>query len=115
MPNNKTIQGIQRGPDFEREVFEPHRVEKTDREQKVGRRVQANDPLIKAAVDAGREIAGSMGQKVDLKWDPNSELLIMRVMSEDGKEVIREIPPEEVIRTAQRLKENGIGSFESIA
>ena len=115
MPGTKTITGIQRGPDFEREVYEPQHIEKMDKEQNLQRKVEANDPLIKAAVSAAHEVADSIGaQRVDIKYDAKNEMVIMAFMDKDGEEIVRQIPPEEVIRSAQRLKENRARFIESI-
>ena len=104
MPNTKTIAGIQRGPDFEREVHEVHHVKRLDQEQKTNSKAEVNEPLIKAAVEAGKEVASSMGQYVDVKYDRENEMIIMQIRDINGDEVVRQIPPEEMIRTAQRVK-----------
>ncbi len=105
MPNTKTIAGIQRGPDFEREVHEVHHVKRLDNEVKNNSKAEVNEPLIKAAVDAGKEVASSMGQWVDVTYDRENEMIIMKIRDINGDEVVRQIPPEEMIRTAQRVKQ----------
>jgi uncharacterized FlaG/YvyC family protein len=104
MPNTKTITGIQRGPDFEREVHELHHVERVQREVKTDSKAEINEPLIAAAVEAGKEVAATMGQRVDVKYDRENDLVVMQIKELNGDEVVRQIPPEEMIRTAQRIK-----------
>lgn len=104
MPNTKTITGIQRGPDFERELNEIHHVERVRREVKTDSKAEVNEPLIKAAVEAGKEVADSMGQRVDVKYDRENDLVVMQIKDLNGDEVVRQIPPDEVIRTAQKIK-----------
>lgn len=114
MPNTKTIAGIQRGPDFEREVHEAHRVERVQREVKSDSKAEVNEPLIRAAVEAGKEVANTLGHTVDVKYNPDNEMVIMQVMSNDGKEVIRQIPAEEVIRTAEKIKKQQAHFLNSV-
>jgi uncharacterized FlaG/YvyC family protein len=108
MATTKTIAGIQRGPDFDREAYEPSRVERVERSIKDdhNRQPETNDPLVRAAVEAGNEVATSMGgTKIDVKYDTKSGMVVIAVMSADGEKVIRYVPPEEAIREAQRRKE----------
>ncbi|MBN2341412.1 MAG: flagellar protein FlaG [Deltaproteobacteria bacterium] len=114
MPNTKTITGIQRGPDFEREAHEIHHVERIQREVKTNSKAEVNEPLIRAAVEAGQEIGQSMGNSVDVKYDRENDLVVMQITSADGEEVIRQIPPEDAIRTAQRIKKQQAQFWESI-
>ncbi|MBN2528282.1 MAG: flagellar protein FlaG [Deltaproteobacteria bacterium] len=104
MPNTKTITGIQRGPDFEREMTEIHHVQRIQREVKTNSKAEVNEPLITAAVEAGKEVASSMGQQVDVKYDRENDMVVMQIKELNGGEVVRQIPPEEMIRTAQRIK-----------
>ena len=168
MPSTKTIGGLQRGPDFERDIYEPARVERVVREDKLGRRPEPNDPLIRAAIEAGREVgealarrvedemgreleelsgeeveagakpgAGSareseedpawaldageprkpgdaIGRQVDVEYDRDSGTIVIKHFSADGEEVVRRVPPEEMIRTAQRLKEQRAQLLENV-
>jgi len=114
MPNTKTITGIQRGPDFEREMNEIHHVERVRKEVKTDSKAEVNEPLIKAAVEAGKEVADTMGQRVDVKYDRENDLVVMQIMDKNGEEVVRQVPPEEMIRTAQRIKQQQAQFLNSI-
>ena len=116
MATTKAISGLQRGPDFEWEAYEPSRVERVERSIKDdhNKQPEANDPLIRAAVEAGNEVGASLGTNVDVKYDINSGMIIMAVMSPDGEELIRTVPPEEMIRQAQRLKEQRSHYLDSV-
>ena len=114
MPGTKTISGIQRGPDFEREMYEVHHVERTQREAKTGSKAEVNEPLIAAAVEAGKEVADSMGQRVDVKYDKENDLVVMQIKKLNGDEVVKQIPPDEVIRTAQRIKKQQAQFLDSV-
>jgi uncharacterized FlaG/YvyC family protein len=116
MATTKSISGIQRGPDFEWETYEASRVERVDRSIKDdhNKQQETNDPLIRAAVDAGNEVASTLGANIDVKYDVNSGMIVMAVMSPDGKEIIKTIPPEEMIRQAQRQKERLAQYVESV-
>lgn len=106
MPTTKSIPGIQRGPDFDREVHEVARTERLVKEVKLGRQTEANDPLIQAAVEAVEEIgaADELGREYDVQYDRNSGVVVFTVYAADGETVIRRIPPEEAIRMAQHRK-----------
>lgn len=116
MPNTKTITGIQRGPDFDRELHQVHHVDRIQREVKSGSKSEVNEPLIRAAIEAGREVADSMasGRQVDVTYDRENELVIMQIKDSVGGEVIRQSPPEEVIRTAQRVKQQQAQVLDSV-
>jgi uncharacterized FlaG/YvyC family protein len=116
MATTKTISGIQRGPDFDKEAYEPARVERVERSIKEdhNKHPEANDPLIRAAVEAAKEIAGSDGTRSNVRYDKDAGLVIMEMVSLDGREVVRSSPPEEVIREAQRRKEFRAQYLESV-
>jgi len=114
MPNTKTIAGIQRGPDFEREIHEPHHVAREEHQAKTDTTAEINEPLIRAAVQAGQEVAETMGQKVDVKYDQKHDLIVMQFKKLNGDEVVRQIPPEEVIRTAEKIKHQQAQFIDSV-
>ncbi len=105
MSTTKSIPGIQRGPDFDRETHEASHVDHVAKATKLERPPEVNDPIVAAAVDAADEIADSIGRKLDVQYDTSSGQIVMTVLSSDGEEVIRRVPPEEAIRMAQRLKD----------
>ncbi|MCP4679845.1 MAG: flagellar protein FlaG [Deltaproteobacteria bacterium] len=105
MSTAKSIPGIQRGPDFERETHEASRVDQVTKAAKLERPPEINDPVVSAALDAVNEISDSIGRKVDVQYDTSTGQVVMTVLSSDGEEVIRRLPPEEAIRMAQRLKD----------
>ncbi|MDD5308899.1 MAG: flagellar protein FlaG [Deltaproteobacteria bacterium] len=104
MPTTKPIPGIQRGPDFDREINEPARVERVAKEARQGRAVEVNDPVVAAALAAVQELADSMQRKIEVQWERNTGLVVITVLTKDGGEIIRRIPPEEAIRMAQNIK-----------
>ncbi|MCP4606269.1 MAG: flagellar protein FlaG [Proteobacteria bacterium] len=105
MSTAKSIPGIQRGPDFERETHEASRVDRVAKAAKLSRPPEINDPVVSAAVDAIDELSNSLGRKLDVQYDTGSGLVVMTLYSADGEKMIRRIPPEEAIRMAQRLKD----------
>jgi len=105
MPSTKTIPGIQKGPDFDREAHEPYHVEKAVKGVKLGRQPDLNDPIVNAAVDALAEVSESFGENVDIQYERHSGMIVMTIYEEDGETVERRIPPEEAIRMAQHRKE----------
>ncbi len=104
MPATKSIPGIQKGPDFDSEVYEPARVEKVIEEIKHQRPVEANDTVVAAAIESVKEAADSIGRKIDVQFDRSTGRVVFTVYSSDGEKVIRRVPPEEAIRMAQRMK-----------
>jgi len=114
MSNTRTIGGLQRGPDFDREVYEPQHVEKVTFEEKHKRKAETNDPLIRAAVEAAGEVSKDYGDRVDIQFERNSGMVVMTILDATGERVIRRIPPEEMIRMAQRIKENRDQLLENI-
>ena len=114
MSTTKAIPGIQRGPDFDRELNETYRVDENAKAAKMNRPLEVNDPVVKAAVDAVAEMSNVLGRQIDVQFDTNSETVVMTVYSGDGEKVIRSVPPEEAIRMAQRLREDRANFLESI-
>ncbi len=114
MSTAKNIPGIQRGPEFDREVHEKATVEKVDKAAKLERTPEVNDPIVSAAVDAVSEVADSLGRKVDVQYDPSSGEIVMTIYTADGEKVLRRVPPEEAVRLSQRLQSNRSKFFESV-
>ncbi len=110
----RNIPGIQRGPDFDREINEVSTMEKVAKATKLQRPPEANDPIVSAAVDAAHEIANSIGRKVDVQYETGSGMIVMSVYSADGEELIRRIPPEEAIRMAQNHKTDRSQFFDEV-
>jgi hypothetical protein len=75
MPISKSIPGIQRGPDFDREVHETAHVERAARGAKLGRFPEANDPIVMAAIEAINEVASAHGQGTGQRPSPLESLL----------------------------------------
>jgi uncharacterized FlaG/YvyC family protein len=105
MPVTKSIPGIQRGPDFDREVHDPAKVEQVTKSAKLHRKPEANDPIIDAAVTALEEVKESFGRNLDIQYETNSGMIVMTLYNDETGEEIRKIPPEEAIRLAQYRKQ----------
>ena len=105
MPIAKTIPGIQRGPDFDREVHESKHVEEVSTAARLNRAPEANDPIVSAAVTALREVSDTFGRNLDVQYDTNSGMIVMTLYDEASGEEIRQIPPEDAIRLAQYRKQ----------
>ena len=104
MPSTKSIPGIQKGPDFDREAHEPSHVEAVEKEIKLDRKPELNDPVVAAAMEALKEVEDSFGREMDLQYERNSGLLVMTIYDDSGEKIIRRIPPDDAIRLAQNRK-----------
>ncbi len=113
MSTTKPIPGIQRGPDFDREVHDKDHVDKMNRQAKLDRPAEVNDPIINAAVEAVQEVSDSFERKVDVQYETGSGMIVLTVYAADGEEVIRRVPPEEAIRLSQHLKNERAKLFDS--
>ena len=105
MPIAKTIPGIQRGPDFDREVHESQHVEELSKAARLNRKPESNDPIVSAAVTALQEVADTFERNLDVQYDTNSGMIVMTLYDGVSGEEIRQIPPEEAIRMAQYRKQ----------
>ena len=105
MPIAKTIPGIQRGPDFDREVHETSHVEELSKTARLNRKPEANDPIVSAAVTALQEVSDTFSSDFDVQYDADSGMVIMRFYDEAGGEEVRQVPPDEAIRMAQYRKQ----------
>jgi uncharacterized FlaG/YvyC family protein len=104
MPVTKTIPGIQRGPDFDREVHDPAKIEQVEKAARLHRQPEANDPIVEAAVTALEEVKDTFGRNLDIQYETNSGMIVMTLYDSETGEEIRKIPPEEAIRMAQYRK-----------
>ena len=93
------------GPKLEREAHDLARVDRSAKEVKQRRSIEPNDPVIAEAVDSIKEASESIGRKIDIEWENEVGLAVITVYSEDGEKVIRKVPPEELIRSAERMKD----------
>lgn len=114
MSATKPIPGLQRGPDFEWEVHEPTHVERVQKEAKERRVLEANDPIVSAAVEAVHEMASSLNRKIDVQYERNSGMVVMTIYDSTGEEIIRRLPPEDTIRMAQNLKDQRARYLDSV-
>ena len=105
MPMTKTIPGIQRGPDFDREVHDPVKVEQVEKAAKLHRKPEVNDPIIDAAVTALEEVKDTFKRNLDIQYEANTGMIVMTLYDGATGEEIRKIPPEEAIRMAQHRKQ----------
>ena len=114
MPIAKSIPGIQRGPDFDREVYEPKHVEDIVKEARHDRKPEANDPIVDAAVTALKEVAGTFERDLDVQYDTRSGMVVMTLYDGENGEEIRKIPPEDAIRMAQARKQMRAQYMDSV-
>lgn len=105
MPNAKTIPGVQRGPDFDREVHESQHVEEVSKTARMNRKPEANDPVVSAAITALQEVSDTFDRDLDVQYDTDSGLIVMTLYDAENGEEIRQIPPDEAIRMAQYRKQ----------
>ncbi|MDJ0761584.1 MAG: flagellar protein FlaG [Myxococcota bacterium] len=105
MTTTKSIQGMQRGgPDIEREIANSPNQDKVAKAVKLDRPPEVNDPVVSAAIEAISEIGEIDGNKLDVKYETSTGMIVMTVYGPDGESVIRQIPPEEAIRMAQHRR-----------
>jgi len=100
----KTIPGIQYGPDHDLEIHEPARVERVAKEVKHGRAVEANDPVVSAALSALEELVSTLHNEIDVQYQKASGMVGITVYSENGEKIVRRAAPEEAIRLVQNMK-----------
>ncbi len=105
MPIATSIPGIQREPDYEREVNDAKHVEETAKAAKLNRKPEVNDPVVSAAITALQEVADTFDKGLNVQYDTNSGMIVMTVFNESTGEEIRQIPPEDAIRLAQYRKQ----------
>jgi uncharacterized FlaG/YvyC family protein len=114
MPIAKSIPGIQKGPDFDREVHETRHVEEVTKAARLQRPPETNDPLAEAAVTAVKEVAYTFKRDLDVQYDTNSGLVVMTLYDGNSGKEIRRIPPEEAIRMAHHRKQMRSRLMESL-
>lgn len=51
------------------------------------------------------ELTKSLSRKLNFSYDDRIDMVIVKVMEGDGEKVIRQIPPEEMIRLSLRMDE----------
>ena len=51
------------------------------------------------------ELANSLSRKLSFTYDDRIDKIIVKVMEGDGKTIVRQIPPEEMIRLSLRMDE----------
>ena len=51
------------------------------------------------------ELAKSLSRKLSFSYDDRIEKIIVKVMEGDGKKIVRQIPPEEMIRLSLKMDE----------
>lgn len=60
---------------------------------------------IEKAVIKANELSRSLSSKLSFTYDTRIERVIVKVMEGDGEKVIRQLPPEEMIRLSLRMDE----------
>jgi len=70
---------------------------------------QRNEPVSKPELDIAVESANEIGQmlkrKLNFSIDSRTERVVVQVVDEESGEVIRQVPPQEMLRIAAHLKQ----------
>jgi flagellar protein FlaG len=75
------------------------RVEKDNGNEKPSREA-VEKTLVKV-----NELAKSLSRKLSFSYDDRIDKIIVKVMEGDGKKIVRQIPPEEMIRLSLKMDE----------
>jgi flagellar protein FlaG len=71
--------------------------------------IEPTPKQIRAAVESLQEIAASMDIKLNFQLSQTNDEVVVKVLNRETNEVIREIPPENIRRLADRMAElNGL-------
>ncbi len=114
MSSIRSIPLAESGPNVDKDVHEKPRVEREVKEANQRRSFQPNDPLLTEAVANIKEMAEALGRKVGIEYETKTDTAVITIYSQDGEEVIRQIPQEEAIRMSERLKENRVKFLDDI-
>lgn len=74
-------------------------------EKKPTESVAVNDVLLKSAIDAANEFVKPINSAVQFSMDKESGSTVVKVMDTATKEVIRQIPSEEMLAIAKALNQ----------
>ena len=88
-----------------KQLDSPHDASESDERAVFDRATGSQSPLDKAVV-AVNEALKSAGTHVKLQVDQDSSQVVVKVLKESG-EVIRQFPPEEVLKLAKYLSQEG--------
>lgn len=58
-----------------------------------------------AAVESANEIGQMLKRKLNFSIDSGTERVVVRVIDEESGEVVRQVPPQEMLRIAAHLKQ----------
>jgi len=73
-------------------------------EDRKGNEKPSKETIEKAVIKAN-ELSRSLSSKLSFTYDTRIERVIVKVMEGDGEKVIRQLPPEEMIRLSLRMDE----------
>ena len=76
---------------------------------------QTDSEEIDQAIHRFLENIGGKNSELAISIDEESQRIIVRVLDSKTKEVIRQIPPEELLALAEALKKTGAGILDQIA
>ncbi|MBD0315664.1 MAG: flagellar protein FlaG [Nitrospiraceae bacterium] len=63
----------------------------------------SESPTLQTAVEAVRQVMQESSSRLQIEFDPDSQRVIVKVLSGESGEVIRQIPAEEVLDLAKHL------------
>jgi len=89
-------------PAQENNVLKPSPGDKNRVEEDNGNGKPSREEVEKTLVKVN-ELAKSLSRKLSFSYDDRIEKIIVKVMEGDGEKVIRQIPPEEMIRLSLRM------------
>jgi len=62
-------------------------------------------PELEAAVESANEIGQLLKRKLNFSIDSSTERVVVQVIDEESGEVVRQVPPQEMLRIAAHLKQ----------
>ncbi|RMF90862.1 MAG: flagellar protein FlaG [Nitrospinota bacterium] len=78
----------------------PEEIRSGARRERVGRKDTVE------AVDFANTVAEFFDKKISFSYDERIDQVIVKVVEEDTEEVIRQIPPEEIVELVAKLRED---------
>lgn len=104
----KLLSGVQNAEKSATKTDEPTKVENIKAQQQSADKEQQrenSDQGIEAAIEEIREFANLQNRQLDFSVDEDSQRRVIRVLDGETGDVIRQIPSDEVLKLAERIKE----------
>ncbi len=79
------------------------------------RQVQANEETTKRVAEAMDQYVRSIQSDLEIKIHAETGKIVVKVISHETGEVIREIPPEEMLKLAEKMEEMAGGLLRTTA